>query len=195
MHACIVQSYLVDIWRLVVESSVHIQVIAALERNGTGTSHLLVSNGTCKRYLASHGCTADDGFLQAQLLDKSGDASDVRVLCISVFPRPIGLIRKASAVSWKIKSSHAALLAHAFVVEHAVVLAGVAASGVQEDDVNVAFAGLLVEDFAATPEWRGYVGVSANNVVVICVARIFLSVVSSTLRLVQTEDSQKARNV
>lgn len=51
------------------------------------------------------------------------------------------LVWEGTTVSWKIECDHPAFLPHAFVVQDAVVLTAVAACGVEEDDILVAFAG------------------------------------------------------
>lgn len=48
-------------------------------------------------------------------------------------------------MSWEIKCSHATFLPHLLVVQHAVVLTPITTSSMQEDNILIAFSGLLVE--------------------------------------------------
>lgn len=48
-----------------------------------------------------------------------------------------------------------------------MILSAVAACSVQEDNLLLAFAGLLVEDLALSPEWRCDIGVAADDTILI----------------------------
>ena len=51
---------------------------------------------------------------------------------------------------WQIKCEHAALLAHPLVVHDAVVLSAVTTCSMQENDLLVSLAGVLVKDLTST---------------------------------------------
>lgn len=70
-------------------------------------------------------------------------------------------------MSRQIDGGHLAFLQHALVVHHAVVLAAVAAGGMEEENLLRTGAGLLVEDLASAPDGRGHVGVAADDGVVV----------------------------
>lgn len=81
----------------------------------------------------------------------------------------VALRGEAPAVAREVEAEHVALLAHTLIVHDAVVLASVRASCVQEDDVLVAVAGLLVENLlnllvmgSVVPEARIYLASSPN---------------------------------
>lgn len=69
--------------------TIHVQVIAPLQRNRARTSDFFVSNSTSEGDLAGHGGAADDGLVEAEFLDESGDAADVGVLVVCVFAGPV----------------------------------------------------------------------------------------------------------
>lgn len=52
----------------------------------------------------------------------------------------------------KIESSYATLLSHAPIIHHAIVLSPIGASSVQEDNLLVALAALLMKDLSFSPE-------------------------------------------
>jgi hypothetical protein len=61
-------------------------------------------------------------------------------------PWIVALRGEASAMAREVEAVHIALRPHTLIVHDAVVLASVRASSVEEDDILVAIAGLLVEN-------------------------------------------------
>lgn len=140
-----VEKRLVDIRRPIIPLALHIQIIAPLQRNRAPTPDLIAPDRTRERDLPGHARAADDGRLQVELLDHGRDRADVGVLAVGVHARVVALVRERAAVRGEVDGRHAAFAEHARVVHHAVVLAAVGARGVQEEDVLVSRAGLLVE--------------------------------------------------
>lgn len=88
----------------------------------------------------------------------------------------------------QIECCHATLLPHSFVVEYAMILTAVGASGMQKDNILIAFARLFVEDLAATPD-RDVVEIyiSTNDVIDISL-RLFISWCDATVCIVDELD-------
>ena len=55
-----VEQRLVDVWRLVVELAVHVEVVASLQGGSTDTARFLGADSTSQGDLAGHGGIADD---------------------------------------------------------------------------------------------------------------------------------------
>ena len=70
--------------RLVTPGPLHVKMITALQRNRTSAAHLFCVDSTSQGDLACHRGAADDGLVEAQLLDKGSDTTDVCFLCIGV---------------------------------------------------------------------------------------------------------------
>jgi hypothetical protein len=91
------QSLIVE-WRLVEPLPLHVEEVAALERNGSNTADLIGSDRASERDLAGHGSAADDGRLQVQLLHHRGNAADVGILVVGVAAGVVALILRAIRV-------------------------------------------------------------------------------------------------
>lgn len=70
---------LVDEWGAVCPRPVHVEIVGALERNGAAAADFFVADGAGQADLTGHGGTADDGFVEVELLDEGGDAADVGI--------------------------------------------------------------------------------------------------------------------
>lgn len=87
-----VEQGLVDIWRAVVPLALHVQVVRALQWNRARATNLVCADCTREGDLACHAGTADDGLVEIQLLDQSGDAADVGVFVVGVLAWPIAFV-------------------------------------------------------------------------------------------------------
>jgi hypothetical protein len=119
---------------------------APLQRNGSTGSDLLISNSDREAHLTSHGSSTDDRFVQLQSFHERGNASNVAVLGVGMRAWRVVLGREASTMSWKVEAVHIALLAHTSIIHDAMILASIGAGCVQEDNVLIAIARLLVEN-------------------------------------------------
>ena len=152
-----VEQTLIHIWALVVPLSCHIQMIRSLERDRTFRTDFLVVDRDSKTDLSCHTRATDNGSLHSNLLDESCNEAHIAEFGVGVVARPESLIWERTAVSREVDGGHAEFLDGIGVVHDPVVLATVAASGVQEEDLLGAFARLLVEDLAFLPEGTGHV--------------------------------------
>jgi len=84
--------------RLVVPLPLHVEVVASLQRDRSDASDLIGTDGTCQRDLPCHGRTANDGRLQAELLDHGGDAANVRILIVGVRAGVVALVLQSVSV-------------------------------------------------------------------------------------------------
>lgn len=69
-----------------------------MQRDSSNTSDFFVADCTGERNLACHGGTADDGFVEIEFLDESGDAADVGVFGVGVIAGVEGRVGEAAAV-------------------------------------------------------------------------------------------------
>jgi hypothetical protein len=84
--------------RLVEPLPLHVEEVAALQRDCANAADLVGSNGAGERDLAGHGSTADDGRLQVELLHHRCNAADIGVLVVGVAAGIVALVLRAVRV-------------------------------------------------------------------------------------------------
>lgn len=112
-----IEERLVDVWRLVVELTVHIEVVASLQCDRTNTSNLFGADSASQRDLASHRSTADNWLVQVEFLDHGRNARDIRVLGIDVSSGPVSALPLSKPATpgkrWRNNSPHKENSSHA----------------------------------------------------------------------------------
>ena len=152
-------------WTLIIELSIHRQIITPLHRNRASCTNLVRPNRHSHAHLPRHASTADNRLIQLQSLDHLPDRPDIRFFIVRMVPWDVVASRKGAAMGGQIKRDHGTLLTHARIVHHAVVLTAITPSGVEEDDLLWSVARGLVEDLRAAPDGGVDVDVLACEVV------------------------------
>lgn len=162
-----IEERLVDERRFVIKLSLHGKEVAALQRNGTAGADFFGTDGYRNAHLAGHGSAADDGLLEPELLDDFADGTHVGVFGGGMVSRDVVFAREAPSVGGQVKGNHGAFGSHSGIIHHGVILAAVASSSVEEDNLLRAVATSLVEDLASSPDRSINIDVFANNVKVV----------------------------
>lgn len=146
-----IEERLVDERRFVVKLSLHGKEVAALQWNGTAGADFFSTDGYRNAHLTGHGSAADDGLLRLEHLDDFADSTHVRVFGGGMVSRDVVFAGEAPSVGGQVKGYHGAG-SHSGIIHHGVILATVASSSVEEENLLRAVAASLVEDLASSPD-------------------------------------------
>lgn len=141
------------------------QEVTALKRYSAACTNLVRTNGNRHTDLARHAGAANDRLGELKALHDLADSADVGLLIIGVIAGNVVGAWERSSMGRQVKRIHGALAAHSLVVHDAVILPGVAAGRVEEDDGRVAIAGRLDEDLGTAPDGGVDEDVAAGDVV------------------------------